>query len=334
MHLEDLEINKFVLLTGAGFTHDFGGFLANEMWAVIFNNPEVGKYPRLKELLQSDFDYESIYYKVVDGHDFDDEAKNALTDVIFSAYKKMDDKIRSYYSLGNSQPVNIPGVVKFIDRFSGLAQNTGKNNTKGFFFTLNQDLLVERYFRDSGLTTLYVNQPTVAIHQDKVFDEKTCSVVLSPSELDKTNPLSSSKFFYVKLHGSMNWYSSNGKRRLVIGRNKSQQISDEPVLKRYFELFERALSTQNLRLFVIGYGFGDEHINQVIADSIKNNHLRLYVLNPSNPESFKKDLHDRKPQGERIWNGLTGYYPYNLSQVFPDGDTIEYKLIRDNYFAS
>lgn len=329
-HLENSEIYKFVLLTGAGFTHNFGGFLANEMWAVIFNNPEVEKYPRLKELLQNDFDYESIYYKVVEGHDFDDEEKKTLTDVIFSAYKKMDDKIGSYSSLGNSQPVSTHGVSTFIDRFSGLAQNTDKNNTKAFFFTLNQDLLVERYFRDSSRPTLYVNQPKI---EDKHFNERDC-VTLPSSDLDKTNPLSSSKFFYVKLHGSMNWYSSDGKRRLVIGKNKSQQISDEPVLQRYFELFKEALSTQNVRLFVIGYGFGDEHINQVIANSIEKNNLRLYVLNPSNPESFKKDLCDRKPQGETIWNGLMGYYPYSLSQIFPDGDTVEYRLIRDSYFVS
>jgi hypothetical protein len=62
MQSGSFEINKAVLLTGAGFTHNFGGFLANEMWAVIFNSPEIGKDPRLNELLQSDFDDESIYH--------------------------------------------------------------------------------------------------------------------------------------------------------------------------------------------------------------------------------------------------------------------------------
>ena len=30
-----------ILMTGAGFTKNFGGFLANEMWAKIFNCHEV-----------------------------------------------------------------------------------------------------------------------------------------------------------------------------------------------------------------------------------------------------------------------------------------------------
>ena len=60
----------------------------------------------------------------------------------------------------------------------------------------------------------------------------------------------------------------------------------------------------------------------------------LKNLNPSNPESFKKDLYGGKPHGEIIWNGLAGYYPYSLSQVFSSGETVKYKLIQDSYFAS
>jgi len=32
----NLKVNKYILLTGAGFTKDFGGFLAKEMWESIF----------------------------------------------------------------------------------------------------------------------------------------------------------------------------------------------------------------------------------------------------------------------------------------------------------
>ncbi len=53
---------------------------------------------------------------------------------------------------------------------------------------------------------------------------------------------SSSKYFYVKLHGSWNWYSSDGMKKMVIGRNKINQINTEPVLLRYFEIFKEVLS--------------------------------------------------------------------------------------------
>ena len=333
MHL-NCEVNKYVLLTGAGFTRDFGGFLANEMWALIFNSPMLKNYPRITSLMRNDFDYESIYYEVIDGKDFNEDEKNALTEVVFSSYKRLDDSVRNYRNLGTKQPVDISTVSNFIDRFSGLPKKNGRNDTKGFFFTLNQDLLIERYFSSSNMPALYVNQPTSEICQGKEYDENTCLRILPATDIEKTNPLSSSKYFYVKLHGSWNWYSSDGKKKLVIGRNKINQINDEPVLKRYFEIFKETLLKGNIKLFVIGYGFGDEHINKVIADSVQNNNLKLYVLNPSYPEKFKNDLHRNKPHGERIWNGLTGYFPYSLSQVFPGTETVDYQLIRDSYFNS
>lgn len=331
------EINKFVLLTGAGFTRDFGGFLANEMWSWIFNNLKVGKYPKLSNLLKNDFDYESIYYKVIEDSEFNDDEKKAITDAIYYAYKKLDDKIKDYRPLGERQPIEINGVSEFIKKFSDFPTITGNNNTKVFLFTPNQDLLVERYFSSLGLVTPYVNQPTIEIYQNKEYNESTCSRTLPATDTDlgKTNSLSSSKFFYVKLHGSWNWYSSDGKKKLVIGRNKVNQINDEPVLKRYFEIFKEALSKGSIKLFVIGYGFGDEHINKVIADSVHNNNTKLYVLNPSEPEKFKNDLHsDKIPHGEILWNGLEGYYPHSLSQVFPGKETVEYQQIRDSYFNS
>lgn len=34
-------MSKNILFTGAGFTHDFGGILAQEMWSIIFNHPKM-----------------------------------------------------------------------------------------------------------------------------------------------------------------------------------------------------------------------------------------------------------------------------------------------------
>ncbi|KAF0145587.1 MAG: hypothetical protein FD156_868 [Nitrospirae bacterium] len=328
------ETNKHVLLTGSGFTRNFGGFLANEMWAWIFNDPKIGVQPKLNNLLKNDFDYESVYYKVTDGNDFNEDEKRAITEAIHNAYKKLDDKIKDYYSLGTRQPVNISDVCKFIDRFSGIPAITGNNNTKGFFFTLNQDLLIERYFSSSNMPALYVNQPTIQIYQNKDYQESTCSVTLAlAADMEKTNPLSSSKFFYVKVHGSWNWYSSDGVRKMVIGRNKLNQINTEPILTEYSDIFREVLSSGNIRLFVIDYGFGDEHINQVIADAVEQNSLKLYVLNPADPAAFRDGL-CKRPFGQTLFSGLVGYYPFDLSTVFPGsgGSTKEYELIHGHFF--
>ena len=46
-----------VLLTGAGFTKTFGGYLASEMWATILNQPEVQRSPELLKGMRERLDW-------------------------------------------------------------------------------------------------------------------------------------------------------------------------------------------------------------------------------------------------------------------------------------
>ncbi len=82
----------------------------------------------------------------------------------------------------------------------------------------------------------------------------------------------------------------------------------------------------------MGYGFGDEHINKVIADSVRDHGLELYIMNPDAPETFQKILTGR-PHCETLWDNLKNYYPYSISRVFPqNGETMECKQIVNNFF--
>lgn len=123
---------------------------------------------------------------------------------------------------------------------------------------------------------------------------------------ENARPLSSSgRFHYVKLHGSLNWRSSDGRDVMVIGRNKLKRIRNEPLLDYYFETFENVLSGQGRCLLVIGYGFRDRHINKVIARSIRDHGLRLYVMLPKDQQDFKNSLFNNKtPYGKILWKGL------------------------------
>ena len=77
---------------------------------------------------------------------------------------------------------------------------------------------------------------------------------------------------------------------MVIGGNKPAQIHREKLLQWYFDLFQEVLSCPNRRLLVIGYGFRDLHINAVIAQSIQQHGLKLYIISPQSPEGFKNEL--------------------------------------------
>lgn len=103
------DYSENILFTGAGFTKNFGGLLAKEMWSKIFNNPRVQIYPRIKELLINDFYYESIYHNILNGNYTEDE-KHVISDAILETYRSLDDICREWTPRNDApNPVNIYG---------------------------------------------------------------------------------------------------------------------------------------------------------------------------------------------------------------------------------
>ncbi|MBI4963359.1 MAG: SIR2 family protein [Desulfomonile tiedjei] len=328
------EFAKNILFTGAGFTKNFGGLLAEEMWSKIFNNKRVQDHTRLMELLKTDFNYESIYHQVINGN-YTDEEKASINTAIIDSYKILDDIVRKWtFSSGSPYPVNIYGVNGFIERFVG-------NHETGLFFTLNQDLFIERHFNS---VMVGLNIPGVAKIPD---NHKT--IIQLPLENDdfkklptdddlNANPInliSSRTLNYIKLHGSFGWLSSAGTHMHVIGRQKERLISEEPLLSWYFSLFKEALFKPNRKLFVIGYGFMDRHINGVIADSINDFNLKLYVMSPSNQLAFFDKLNSIE-HGGIIHRAVVGYFPYKLLDIFPQNksESHAWREIIGSYFEN
>jgi hypothetical protein len=113
------DYSENILFTGAGFTKNFGGLLAKEMWSKIFNDPRVQSCSRIKEVLINDYDYESIYHRVLNG-DYSEDEKKIISDAILEAYRSLDDICREWvFRNGAPNPVNIYGVNRLIERFSG-----------------------------------------------------------------------------------------------------------------------------------------------------------------------------------------------------------------------
>ncbi len=329
------EIETNILLTGAGFTKNFGGLLASEMWSKIFNHEQVQGLNKLKELLIDDFDYESIYYKVINSS-FNDDEKNAINAAIFYAYDTLDDIVRNWLFGSNSpHPVNIYGVNKMIERFAGDQQRLG------FFFTLNQDLFIERHFKTVTKSLIH---PFVAripdihkINKGLPLDNQDYVVLPSQDEVKSKLPTQFNKntLHYIKLHGSFGWISSDGTKRLVIGKDKKDQIASEPLLSAYFDLFKKVLLQKKRKLLVIGYGFRDDHINNVIADAVKNYGLKLYIISPNDPVNFIEEI-SKVIYGKDIVKGLSGYFPYTLLDIFPSdqSETHAWKEINERFFTN
>lgn len=326
-----LETEK-ILFTGAGFTHNFGTPLAKGMWYLIFNNEQVQAEPRIKNLLLNNIDFESAYYSIIEGA-YNENEKNAISVSVNAAYDKLDYIVRNWIFRSDSPyPVNIYEVQKLIDLFSRV-------NKKGFFFTINQDLFIERHYYNGQRLII----PGVQ-HRQELFSSlfrmplKISDYSQLPTrdfiEDNKDRILSDSNFFYIKLHGSQNWISSRGNQQMVIGRGKVRQLREEPLLSWYFDIFKDVVLQRNRKLLIIGYGFRDNHINRIMSEAVEKYGLRIYIISPQPIEDFKRNM-SRSKYRRQILKGLSGYYPYTLLQLFPSDQskTQFYQDLREQFFG-
>jgi hypothetical protein len=303
---------NLILLTGAGFTHNFGGFLAREMWSKIFNNPLVQANAEARNLLLDDFDFESVYSaKMSHG----EETIKIIRDAVEMAYKDLDDTVKKWvFNQANPTALNTYGLSELL---SLISQG---GSEKGWFFTLNQDLYMERKhgYRSPGAS---FGQPFV----DKDEGGGVKLITLPDGSGVEKVKATLNNSSYIKLHGSYGWISSRGGNQMVIGKNKSSDISQEPLLKWYLDIFKDLIYEGNKKLLIIGYGFADNHINDILLKGVQKHNLNLYVINPTDPETFKNRLKG-KPEHFgtyevseyfKIWNGVKGYFPYTLRQIFP-----------------
>jgi hypothetical protein len=164
-----------------------------------------------------------------------------------------------------------------------LFQNQGTRQTPVEIFTSNYDLLIEK-----------------ALEQKKLpyFDGfvGTIDSFLIPESVEAENDRLSAGSYVPfrwtrlwKIHGSINWFSTldkEEKRRIIRASNKEPNVGDElmiyPSKQKYdesrrlpFIVFQdrmRKFLANGESLFVIiGYSFSDEHINEIIFESLRSN---------------------------------------------------------------
>ena len=297
-----------VLLTGAGFSANFGAPLALEIATLIFNEPIIQQNDNLRNRLQNNFDYESVYNEVISG-DSDDE-KSILTEAIKRSYRQLDEQIvryptgQTYFNLFRD----------FIYKFSK------KHEGSGYFFTLNQDLLIERQIeRDpAGCTIFELPIMGSSIHSgDMNRPQDGISERFFPADFNESkNNYNPDKFDlkYIKLHGSQGWYADKNRNIMILGRDKVRQIERNQLLNWYFEIFKNKIKEPETKLMIIGYGFKDAHINEALENAAIN--LKIYIINTESRKEFMEGLRD-KPSGPRICDLICGYYQRRLTELFP-----------------
>ena len=184
----------------------------------IFNNPAIQNQEKVKQALLSDeaFDFEAVYSKIMNDNAFEDGEKRSLNCAVEESFEALDEIVRSYIdnNLRLHKDQSLPDFLRKI---------LGMDGKRGFFFTLNQDLFVERrlnYYMPG------IDFPTDCYKGNRYSLTRDDFAILPKEEGIKgvKEGLISrqSGIIYIKLHGSYGWLSSNGYLQMVIGTTKKR----------------------------------------------------------------------------------------------------------------
>lgn len=329
---------KYVLLLGAGFSHNWGGWLASEAFEYLLGCPEIQGDQTLKNLMWKHQDtggFEGAITQVQHDHILAATAETAsrLQGIQAAVSRMFADMNKAFCGLKSHEwEFRTENYDKHYER--RISTFLGKFDA---IFSLNQDILIERRYH--GDDRAFTHHPKFS----KGPSLPGMQHHSQPRELgrsgwaeDKWTPMAASgqnftvepdtqPFF--KLHGSSNWLHSSGADLLIIGGNKLGAIKFNPVLSWYHEMFERYLHMPETRLMIIGYGFRDQHINEVIQKGVATG-TKFFVVDPHG-SNLAASI-GRQPAGsiqgrltdleEAFRRGLIGASRRSLRSIFSDND--------------
>lgn len=323
--------SRRTILTGAGWTRNWGGRLAAELWQDLIGHRAVQRNPRLRELLLEECSFEAALGKA-QAEPFTPADRQVFEQALLEAFIAMDREV----ARPDHDPwINMYKVQDLLFRFWG---QHGEGVDAGYMFTLNQDLWPERHLYNehvSGATGASLpglqrrpNQRLFTTNIGPYGDAFVMQPITDPAAHGHLR----GSFNVIKLHGSFNWRTTDGRNAVVVGTGKGGQIAAFPLLSWYREIFKRVLSAGSVRLMIVGYGFGDDHVNATIADAVEHHSLKVFIWDTG------PNLRDRvlaAPHGASIWKGLLSTATRSMIEVFPSNqaDTEEYRRIRQTLFG-
>jgi SIR2-like domain len=241
------------LLLGAGFSRNWGGWLSSEVFEYLLGCPEISSNAPLRRAL----------WKTKDSGGFEHTLSHVQADHTLGPTER-DRAIHAFEVALIRMFDDMNAALLEVDdlEFPTAQRNTVSGLLAGFdaIFTLNQDLLLEHlYMNDGPRGTQLPGLKGLPGVDGRIADSwvKGIWTDSGQTQVDKTlQPI-------YKLHGSTNWRTTAGGNLLVLGAAKTQVIQSSRLLRSYADIFDECLCRPDARLMIIGYGFGDPHINDV-----------------------------------------------------------------------
>lgn len=233
--------------------------------------------------------------------------------------KELDECInQATHALADACDLPTVGKVAGLDTFKVLVRKvlTRPLNLKRVnVFTLNYDTLVEQASDAEGVVLLDGFVGT----QRRVFRPESYEQDLYfPAETTEGRVHRFDRVLHLyKLHGSITWVADGpsldnpyGVRAQAFDPKGTQPLLIYPTPAKYgetlgmpyaelFRRFATALVRPQSVLFVIGYGFGDEHVNSIIRQALAVPSFTFVIVDPSPKSDFVSTLRAQKDQ--RIW---------------------------------
>jgi len=268
-----------ILLLGAGFSKNWGAPVASEFFTALIADEEVQRnQPMLDLLWRNRKNFEDALAHVQQNYRQNMQTNREPLLLFLRAMLRIFDRMTAIFK---KQDFEVWQQGLTVDRSRHVVEFLAKFDA---IFTLNQDLLLEIHYFDKHHNTSTNRRwgsnalpGMTPVGQETEQGRPWSSRIWKP-EGDFNISINVQPYF--KLHGSRNWRTSdNAEDIIIMGGGKDAAIRQFPVLQRYQELFADYVKRSDTRLTVIGYGFGDGHINEVLKDAVGSG-LKMYVIDP------------------------------------------------------
>jgi hypothetical protein len=266
-----------IALLGAGFTRNWGGWLASELVGELCGRVE--NDTELRKRLKQTRNFERVLGELrqeANRGPTQERRFQRLQQAVLLTFEEMNQVLAAKhfeFTVSDSKR----WLVTFLSAFDAI-------------FTLNQDLFLEMHYVP-GKTLPEMRRwratayPGVTLPTDWLdgLPATRLSPVLSATGTVEHDPLDQPIY---KLHGSVNWRTEDGSRVLVIGDGKAASIQGSSLLSAYVEKFREYLCAGKTKLMVVGYSFLDSHVNELLTEASIHKDLRTYLVNPAGLSIF------------------------------------------------
>lgn len=281
---------NFIVLTGAGSSVEIGGKTMADLWEAVEGSSEIT--------------FSDVKTIVSDSPDDEDFVKNKNLEELLSRLQ--------IEKMAKGASSDIEGFIKTIEKIivqncrfvpsenfphknflNKILQSRKKNVPRCKVFTLNYDESFEKAADDIGAVVI----DGFSFSQKGEFrsvDFDLDIVQREQSRIHNEENFYKKVFHLYKLHGSVNWEKPSGVEKKILKKDSPEEALlvypnsskyEESYNMPFFEMiarFQMALRRQNTTLLIVGYSFGDEHINRIIEEAINiNESLNVFVISRS-----------------------------------------------------